>query len=123
MIKNYESPDRLFGGFKHPWFGLYLHSQIYLVCNCHCHLFLSNLYDQQLLQRLAAVATTITTHPVSQLHFPEVTVCPPRGSNTIMNYVMDKVKDNSSAETNDWLRNTSNVIFVEGPSKRFVIKK
>ena len=28
------------------------------------------------------VSTTITTHPITELEFPEVTVCPPRGSNT-----------------------------------------
>ena len=28
------------------------------------------------------VSTTITTHPITELEFPTVTVCPPRGSNT-----------------------------------------
>jgi hypothetical protein len=32
------------------------------------------------------VSTTITTHPLSALPFPTVTVCPPKGSNTALNY-------------------------------------
>ena len=31
------------------------------------------------------VSTTITTHPITELQFPAVTVCPPRGSNTAVN--------------------------------------
>ena len=31
------------------------------------------------------VSTTITTHPINELQFPEVTVCPPRESNTVVN--------------------------------------
>ena len=31
------------------------------------------------------VSTTITTHPITELEFPTVTVCPPRGSNTALN--------------------------------------
>ena len=29
------------------------------------------------------VSTTITTHPITELEFPTVTVCPPRGSNVL----------------------------------------
>ena len=38
------------------------------------------------------VSTTITTHPIKELDFPEVTVCPPRGSNTALNHLLEKVK-------------------------------
>ena len=33
------------------------------------------------------VSTVVTIRPISDLQFPEVTVCPPKGSNTIMNQV------------------------------------
>ena len=39
------------------------------------------------------VSTTITTHPITELEFPTVTVCPPRGSNTALNHLLEKVKD------------------------------
>ena len=32
------------------------------------------------------ISTTITTHPIAELDFPTVTVCPPRGSHTALNY-------------------------------------
>ena len=39
------------------------------------------------------VSTTITTHPITELEFPTVTVCPPSGSNTALNHLLEKVKD------------------------------
>ena len=38
------------------------------------------------------VSTVVTTKPISDLEFPEVTICPPRGSNTVLNLVMKRVK-------------------------------
>ena len=32
------------------------------------------------------VSTVITTHPINDLKFPNVTVCPPKGTNTALNY-------------------------------------
>ena len=32
------------------------------------------------------IATSISTHPISELEFPTVTVCPPENSNTALNY-------------------------------------
>ena len=34
------------------------------------------------------VSTTISTHPITELEFPSVTVCPPWGSNTALNYLL-----------------------------------
>ena len=45
------------------------------------------------------VSTIVTTKPISDLKFPEVTVCPPRGSNTVLNLVMEKMKNKNS----NWL--------------------
>ena len=39
------------------------------------------------------VSTTITTHPITELEFPTVTVCPPRGSNTALNHLLEKVSE------------------------------
>ena len=48
------------------------------------------------------VSTIVTTKPISDLKFPEVTVCPPRGSNTVLNLFMEKMKNKNS---NKLLRN------------------
>ena len=39
------------------------------------------------------VSTVVTTKPISDLEFPEVTVCPPRGSNTVLNHVLKKMNN------------------------------
>jgi hypothetical protein len=41
------------------------------------------------------VATSITTHPITDLDFPTVTVCPPKGSHTALNYDLMKANDTS----------------------------
>ena len=41
------------------------------------------------------VSTTITTHALSDLPFPTVTVCPPKGSNTALNYDLMKANNDS----------------------------
>ena len=43
------------------------------------------------------VLTTITTHPLDDLEFPAVTVCPPKGSNTALNY--DLMQLNNSKDS------------------------
>ena len=32
------------------------------------------------------VSTTITTHPIKELQFPDVTICPPRETNTLVSH-------------------------------------
>ena len=46
------------------------------------------------------VATSIETHPIDGLDFPIVTVCPPKDSNTALNYDLMKA-DNTSLTEND----------------------
>ena len=41
------------------------------------------------------MATSIATHPIADLDFPTVTVCPPKGSNTALNYDLMKADDTS----------------------------
>merc|ERR1719150_1569621 len=38
------------------------------------------------------VSTTITTHPITDLQFPDVTVCPPWESNTAVNHLLEMLK-------------------------------
>ena len=66
------------------------------------------------------VSTTITTHPITELEFPTVTVCPPRGSNTALNHLLEKVKDvNFTKEERQELLDISKEVFIEIPSKRY----
>ena len=52
------------------------------------------------------VSTTITTHPITDLEFPDVTVCPPWESNTAVNLLLGKIKDvNFTDEMRQELRN------------------
>ena len=41
------------------------------------------------------ISTIITTHPIDDLDFPTVTVCPPKGSYTALNYDLMKADNNS----------------------------
>ena len=66
------------------------------------------------------VSTTITTHPIDDLIFPKVTICPPNGSNTVLNYVLERVKKNNlTFEERMQLKNISNNVFVQGPFKKY----
>ena len=63
------------------------------------------------------VSTTITTHPITELEFPTVTVCPPRGSNTALNHLLEKVKDvNFTKEERQELLDISREVFIEIPN-------
>ena len=44
------------------------------------------------------ISTTITTYPIDNLDFPTVTVCPPKGSLTPLNYDLMKADNNSLTE-------------------------
>ena len=60
------------------------------------------------------VSTVISTHPISKLTFPEMTVCPPHGSNTILNY--DLIKANKLSEENQrTLETLAKDLFLRGP--------
>ena len=69
------------------------------------------------------VSTTITTHPITELEFPTVTVCPPRGSNTALNHLLEKVKEvNFTKKERQELLEISNEVFLEIPNKRYAIQ-
>ena len=64
------------------------------------------------------MSTTITTHPITELQFPTVTVCPPRGSNTALNHLLEKVKDvNYTEEERQELLAIADEVFIEIPNK------
>ena len=66
------------------------------------------------------VSTTITTHPITELEFPTVTVCPPRGSNTALNHLLEKVKDvNFTKEERQELLDISREVFIEIPNRKY----
>ena len=65
------------------------------------------------------IATTITTRPISELVFPSVTVCPPRGSNTALNLALENVNDeNFTKEQREHLLDFSTKIFLLEPNQR-----
>ena len=69
------------------------------------------------------VSTTITTHPITELEFPTVTVCPPRGSNTALNHLLEKVKEvNFTEEERQELLEISKEVFIEIPNKKHAEK-
>ena len=65
------------------------------------------------------VSTTITTHPITELEFPAVTVCPPRGANTAVNHLLDKVKEiNFTEEERQQLLMISRKVFLDSPNRK-----
>ena len=66
------------------------------------------------------VSSLVTTRPISDLTFPEVTICPPKGTNTAVNHVLDKVKNKGlSTKQKDIFKSALQDIFISRPSKRF----
>ena len=66
------------------------------------------------------VSSTTITRPIDELHFPEVTVCPPKGSNTVLNQALSKIKDEKMTPgLRKRLKKKVQEIFVETPSKKF----
>ena len=66
------------------------------------------------------IATSITTHPIDNLEFPQVTICPPRDSNTALYH--DLVKAGNGTLFEDYrktLRKTAFEIFIEQTQKEY----
>ena len=67
------------------------------------------------------VATSISTHPIADLDFPTVTVCPPKGSHTTLNYDLMKANDTSlTKEDRDNLKNETDKIFLESSHQKYI---
>ena len=66
------------------------------------------------------VSTVVTIRPISDLQFPEVTVCPPKGSNTIMNQVLKKITDEEFTRgVREHLKTVIHEKFFSEPSQAF----
>ena len=88
---------------------------IVVACFAYAIYMISNSYEEW---QESPVSTTITTHPITELEFPRVTVCPPRGSNTALNHLLNKVKDvNFTDEERKQLLEISKEVFIEIPNK------
>ena len=67
------------------------------------------------------IATSISTHPISELDFPTITVCPPEGSNTALNYDLVRAQNITLSEKDrGTLVNMTTQILIDKPSEEFV---
>ena len=66
------------------------------------------------------VSSVTTTRPISDLDFPDVTVCPPKGSNTGLNQALEQVTEEKlTPGLRKYFRDTAMEIFTERPSRMF----
>ena len=67
------------------------------------------------------IATSISTHPISELDFPTITVCAPEGSNTALNYDLARARNITLNETDrERLINLTKEMLIDKPSSDFV---
>ena len=67
------------------------------------------------------ISTTLSTKPISELDFPTVTVCPPKGSHTALNYDLMKADNDSLTDQDrDNLKRAVYDIFVEPSHREFI---
>ena len=66
------------------------------------------------------ISTTVSTHPIDELPFPAVTVCPPEGSNTGLNYDLMKADEGSlTLEDRREIQNFTKYLFEDKEGKAF----
>ena len=66
------------------------------------------------------IATSITTHPIADLEFPVVTVCPPRHTSTALYHDLVKAGNGTlSDENRKTLRKAAYEIFIEQTHKEY----
>ena len=62
------------------------------------------------------VATSISTHSITDLQFPNITVCPPEGTNTALNYDLWRISNRTlNREEKDQLSKANEEFFVTTP--------
>ena len=67
------------------------------------------------------ISTSIETHPIGDLDFPTVTVCPPKGSHTALNYDLMKADNQSLTEQDrEMLKDKLHDIFMEAPHLDYI---
>ena len=64
-------------------------------------------------------STAITTHPIDELDFPLITICPPEGTNTALNNGLKKAKIPLTQKQLGQLKNATRRIFVREPFRDF----
>ena len=66
------------------------------------------------------ISTTVSTHPIDELPFPTVTVCPPEGANTGLNYDLMKAdKGSLTLEDRQQIQNFTKNLFEDKEAKAF----
>ena len=66
------------------------------------------------------VSTSISTLSISDLEFPNVTVCPPKGSNTALNYDLMKADNHLMTEQQkEKLSQDAYSVFVDAPFQEY----
>ena len=66
------------------------------------------------------ISTTVSTHPIDELPFPMVTVCPPEGANTGLNYDLMKADEGSlTLEDRREIQNFTMHLFEDKEAKAF----
>ena len=68
------------------------------------------------------ISTSISTHPISSLPFPQVTVCPPKGSNTALNYDLVRLNNTLTEDTKDTLKRAVDQIFIKNDHNKYAVK-
>ena len=67
------------------------------------------------------IATSISTHPISELEFPTITVCPPENSNTALNYDLMRARNITLTDKDrQALINLTKEMLIDKPSSEFV---
>ena len=67
------------------------------------------------------ITTSITTHPIDDLDFPHVTICPPRDSNTALYHDLAKAGNGTLSDKNrETLKKAAYEILMEQSHKEFV---
>ena len=65
-------------------------------------------------------SSDISTHPISSLQFPNVTVCPPKGTNTALNYDLARLNNTFKPSDQEKIENEIKAIFTENDRRKYV---
>ena len=90
-----------------------------VVAGFSCSIYMIN--DSYVDWQASPIATSISTHPISQLDFPTITVCPPEGSNTALNYDLVRARNITLTDRDrEVLINLTRNMFIQKPTTDFV---
>ena len=66
------------------------------------------------------VSSVISTRPIRDLNFPNVTICPPENTNTALNYDLVRLNSTFTASVEEKLDMEVNAIFSKSDNKRYM---